>query len=635
TINGVIHTAALTGEHIVKTIAETERSDYEKQFQPKVWGYLVLREIFKKKNLDFCIVTSSLSAILGGLGFAVYSAANSSLDAYVQYDSPTQSGRWISINLDSWIFAEKEEQKSPGAPQREPGITPAEGRTLLKRVLYHCNTNQVIVSVTALQDRIHRWVMLKTLQEEEKPGQEEKPTYHERPELSSTYTEPRDKLEQEMVAIWQTSFGIETIGIHDDYFEMGGDSLKGMMFVNKYNKLLKETINLKIMFEAPTIAQQVEYLRKNHTAAAAAVLAGQHPAEKTPEKRHTTTEKKYYGIEPTEKKEYYNQSSAQKRLYILQQMDRESTAYNMPYTIPLTEDTDPKKLEEIFGKLIRRHESFRTTFHMINPVTPGGVTPVTPGGVSPVTPGGEIPVQVIHDNRDINFAVSEEKRAEEFFRPFDLTQAPLIRVGIIKTRETETPAGTHPAHLAPPTPNTPNTPNTLQQGGQYLLLDMHHIITDGVSQEILIEEFNRLKKNEELPPLKYRYRDYAEWQNSSIQKQLMKQQQEFWQNTLSGELPVLTLPTDYPRPLIQSFEGSIISIALTKEETGKLKKITKENETTLYMTNLSIYTIVLSKLSGQEDIIVGTPTAGRRHADLEKIIGMFVNTLPMRNYPEG
>ncbi|MCP4151785.1 MAG: hypothetical protein GY757_28840, partial [bacterium] len=206
-----------------------------------------------------------------------------------------------------------------------------------------------------------------------------------------------------------------------------------------------------------------------------------------------------------------------------------------------------------------------------------------------------------------------------FSRPFDLTQAPLFRVGMLTLKETPGDTAT----------------GTMRQAGQYLLLDMHHIITDGTSQQVLIKEFLTINNGATLSPLKLQYRDYAKWQNSRKQKELMKRQEKTWLKIFPGEIPLLALPTDYPRPEIQSFEGDNIYIILNKNETGNLKRVAKENETTLYMTILSIYTILLSKLSGQEDIIVGTPTAGRRHADLESIIGMFVNTLAIRNYPEG
>ncbi|MCP4152731.1 MAG: AMP-binding protein, partial [bacterium] len=166
-------------------------------------------------------------------------------------------------------------------------------------------------------------------------------------------------------------------------------------------------------------------------------------------------------------------------------------------------------------------------------------------------------------------------------------------------------------------------------------VDMHHIISDGASLEILGGEFLSLVAGETLSPLQLCYRDYAAWQSSSEQKQLIKKQEKYWEKTFSGELPVLDLPTDYPRPAIQSFEGNALQFTLEKQEIDTLKKIASDNNITLYMAILSIFTLLLSKLGGGEDIILGTPTAGRRHADLENIIGMFVNTLAMRNSPHG
>ncbi|MCP4149313.1 MAG: AMP-binding protein, partial [bacterium] len=209
--------------------------------------------------------------------------------------------------------------------------------------------------------------------------------------------------------------------------------------------------------------------------------------------------------------------------------------------------------------------------------------------------------------------------SKTFFRPFDLSKAPLLRIGVVET-----------SHIANPDGSACD-----DAGEGVMLVDMHHIITDGISQGVLTTEFFAMQDGESLPPLRLRYRDYTEWQNSGKQKEQMKQQQEFWLKTFPGELPLLNLPTDYPRPLMQTFEGNNLSFKLNQGETGHLKETAKQNGTTLYIIILTTFTILLSKLSGQEDVIVGTPTAGRRHAELENTIGMFVNTLPMRNYPEG
>ncbi|MCP4155877.1 MAG: non-ribosomal peptide synthetase, partial [bacterium] len=333
---------------------------------------------------------------------------------------------------------------------------------------------------------------------------------------------------------------------------------------------------------------------------------------------------KYSAIEPGEKKEYYVQSSAQKRLYILQQMELESTAYNMPQIIPLKKETEPQRLETVFRQLIQRHESLRTSFHMnrAKPVTtkpqsiPNNQSPLTNNTISTAAPGEVIPVQVVHDTvvfKPEKYKTATLKEAkEQIVRPFELSKAPLLRVAVVEIS---------------------GTGENLNQ--RYLVVDMHHIISDGISHEVLRKEFLALYAGENVPPLKLQYRDYAEWQAAGKRAPYMEQQEETWLKIYSGEHPILELPLDNPRPAVRNDKGKMVEFQLNEEETAKLKETAREMTPTLYMTLLAVFTILLAKLSGQEDIIVGTPTAGRRHADLENIIGMFLNTLAMRNYPAG
>jgi hypothetical protein len=196
-----------------------------------------------------------------------------------------------------------------------------------------------------------------------------------------------------------------------------------------------------------------------------------------------------------------------------------------------------------------------------------------------------------------------------FIRPFDLSHTPLLRVGILKCKE----------------------------AGNLLLVDMHHIISDATSIDILRKEFNLLyeDKGDSLPPLKLQYKDFSRWQNHRLQIGGMREQETYWLKTFAGEIPVLTLPYDYPRPSIQSFQGAQVAFRFDEHRDKQLIRTAKAADVTLYMFILSIFTILLSKLSLQEEIIVGTPLAGRRHADLEKIVGMFVNTLPTHHIPIG
>ena len=242
-------------------------------------------------------------------------------------------------------------------------------------------------------------------------------------------------------------------------------------------------------------------------------------------------------------------------------------------------------------QLVARHESLRTSFELIE---------------------GEA-VQVIHPS--VTFAIGEKKALESevsalveaFIRPFELSQAPLLRVELIELDDAQ--------HL--------------------LLLDMPHIISDGVSMGVLVDDFMKLYAGEELSPLRIQYKDYAVWEQARQGSDVMVEHAAYWQHTFAGELPVLQLPTDLPRPAVRSFEGDRMTFTLEASLTAGLRRLAEETGATMYMVLLAAYKVLLSKYTGQEDLIVGTPIAGRAHADVDHVMGMFVNTLALRSYPTG
>lgn len=300
---------------------------------------------------------------------------------------------------------------------------------------------------------------------------------------------------------------------------------------------------------------------------------------------------KYFEIPNASIKEHYKLSSVQKRLYFMYVLDCTSLTYNMPSLVKLEGFLDRGRFESSFKQLIQRHESLRTSFEMIN----------------------DVPVQIIREEVDFEITYLESKEEEiepiieSFCRPFVLNEAPLIRVGLI----------------------------ALSNDEHVLMVDMHHIITDGTSLGILIRDFMGFYNREELQELKLQYKDYAEWQQSEKQQNEAAKQKDFWLNEFSEESAVLQLPSDYVRPSVKSNEGDSLGFEISAEETKALKSLAEEEGATVFMVIMSIFNVLLSKLGNQEDIVVGIPAAGRSHADLENIIGMFVNTLPVRAYPKG
>ncbi|TPG88815.1 amino acid adenylation domain-containing protein [Brevibacillus laterosporus] len=380
------------------------------------------------------------------------------------------------------------------------------------------------------------------------------------------YMAPRTWMETKLVQIWQEVLGLPNIGVKDNFFDIGGHSLRATNLVSKIYKELNQNLPLRDAFQYPTIEQMAEVLEKREEIA-------------------------YASIPIIEEREYYPVSSSQKRLYILSQLTGGEISYNMPDVVVIEGNLDQGRLEIAFRKLISRHETLRTSFELVN---------------------GE-PMQRVHQDVDfvVEYAQASMEEAEAyiqgFVRTFDLEQAPLLRVGLVE----------------------------LARDRHLLMFDMHHIISDGVSLGILIQEFVSLYGGEELSPLRIQYKDYAAWQQEGVKSEEMKQQEAYWLEVFQGDIPVLDMPTDYVRPAMQSFEGDTIEIVISKKSRDGLRKIAAQTGSTLYMVLLAAYTTLLHKYTGQEDVIVGTPIAGRSHPDLEPIIGMFVNTLSIRTYPVG
>jgi amino acid adenylation domain-containing protein len=430
-------------------------------------------------------------------------------------------------------------------------------------------------------------------------------------------TAPRNQIEEKLAALWADVLGIDknTIGIDDNFFGLGGHSLKATVLAANIHRELKVKIPLAEIFRTPFIRGLAEFIKSK-------------------------ARDIFLAIEPVEKKDYYLLSSAQKRLYILYRMDKESITYNMPQVIRFAGQWEKKELQGYFQGLIRRHESFRTSFHIKTTqpvqrvhdavefeieyydvqVTGEGNRCRWEQDQSEVFAGGSR----CFTGRFFQKAPPWSPKAiiKNFIRPFDLSRAPLLRVGLIKLPHTPTALRGHPSQEG-------------KKDWYLLMVDMHHIISDGVSEDILVKDFLTLYDAKELTPLRLQYKDFSQWQNREKLKETLKPQQQFWLKQLTGEMPVLNLPYDYPRPAVQSFEGSTVGFILERETTNELKRLALEAGATIYMVLLALYNILLSKITWQEDIIVGTPIAGRRHADLGQIIGMFVNTLVMRNYPAG
>ncbi|WP_270572258.1 non-ribosomal peptide synthetase [Bacillus glycinifermentans] len=389
----------------------------------------------------------------------------------------------------------------------------------------------------------------------------------DRATAADSYVEPATKTEAQLAGIWQEILGVERVGATDHFFKLGGHSLKAMSLISRIHQDMESDMRLREVFSHPTVRELASWIDRNGRTS------------------------RYARIEPAPQQEEYPVSSAQKRMYVLQQLDPKATAYNMPAFIMLEGELDYNRLEQAFRKLIQRHESLRTQFVLRE----------------------GIPVQQVLT--DVPFMMAYESETEKkarvwaqsFVQPFDLGKAPLLRAGVMPVSDKQ----------------------------NVLAIDMHHIIADGVTVNLLVNELCMMYEGADLEPLSIHYKDFAVWQNARIQSGDYATQEAYWREQLGGELPVLQLPADKPRPAMQSFAGDVVEATAGPELKRKLEQAAQESDTTLYIVLLAAYQTLLSRYSGQDDIIVGSPVAGRPHTDLEKIAGMFVNTLALRGNPAG
>ncbi|MCP4146174.1 MAG: hypothetical protein GY757_00350, partial [bacterium] len=387
-------------------------------------------------------------------------------------------------------------------------------------------------------------------------------------------------IEDRLGRIWRKILAADEIDRDDDFFEMGGESLNAINMAAMLHNEMNLKISLTDIFANPTINKLAKHISDMKKTA-------------------------HYSIQPVEEKEYYPLSPAQARIYVVQQASENKILYNLPNAALLEGTSSKMKLEETCQKLIERHESFRTSFR------------VAEDGI----------LQQVHSRVDFNIEyykagpeTGRKKRIEtiikNFIRPFDLTQPPLLRVGLIEAEE-----------------STLNAP----QAKHILLADMHHIISDGHSQMIFVKEFSALYNGRQLPALNIRYRDYAQWQQAAARSGAIEKQEEYWHNTFKGKRPHLELiiSRNYGTTGTgtQNYEGARLSFTADETLAQKLKEQVKETEVTLFIHLLAAFNLLLAKYSGEEDIVVGCPINGRPHIDLLQLIGMFVNILPMRNKP--
>ncbi|QRN95171.1 non-ribosomal peptide synthase/polyketide synthase [Archangium violaceum] len=396
----------------------------------------------------------------------------------------------------------------------------------------------------------------------------------------SDYVAPSSELEQRLASIWTEVLGVERVGLHDDFFDLGGHSLVVTQAVSRIRDAFGVELPMREFFAHPTLA------RLSPTVAALVAAGTSRPTSIPPQPRGADS---------------YPTSFAQQRLWFLEQLEPGLSLYNVPLTLGLTGQLDVAALERGLLELCRRHESLRTSFRSEEG--------------RPVQVVSQEPdlTLVREDLREVPEALRQERAlqraTEEARRPFELERGPLVRALLLRLGEQE--------HL--------------------LQLTLHHAVTDGWSLGVLVRELVALYeaasagRPSPLPPLPLQYVDYAAWQREWLQGPALEAQLSYWRTQLEGVPPVLELPTDRPRPAVQTYRGAYLPLRLPRELSQRLVALAQQHQATPFMALLAAFQLLLHRYSGQEDISVGSPIAGRQRSELEGVVGFFVNTLVLRS----
>ena len=389
---------------------------------------------------------------------------------------------------------------------------------------------------------------------------------------------PTNPTEEKLVQIWSEIIGVEQVGTRDNFFELGGHSLKATLVVNRIQQELEVEIPLRELFAQPTIQELAQ------------LILGKDKIQQQ-------------AIGKIPDGDSYPVSHAQQRLWMLSKIEQSSATYNMQESLLLEGEFDLEAFQQTLKTLIRRHESLRTTFRMEQAELRQVVHNHIP-----------LPLEIV----DLSASSNGEEQAralatEDAVLTFDLQEGPLFRCLLLR----------------------------LSAHKQVLLFNLHHIIFDGWSGQVLAKEFSQLYSSAlrgekaQLPAPKIQYRDYCHWQEQFFQQEKAKQQQQYWQQQLAGKIEPLDLPTDFPRPPVKTYNGQTLQFQLEASLYQKLEAFCCRQKVSPFALLATTCKLLLFRYSNQQDISVGTPVAGRNHVDLENQIGFFVNTLVLNSSIEG
>ncbi len=421
----------------------------------------------------------------------------------------------------------------------------------------------------------------------------------------AAFSAPRAPTEELIAGIWAAVLGVERVGINDNFFALGGHSLLATQVMSRVRSAFRVELPLSVLFNAPTVA---------------ALSARVDQAMRDPQRLTTPP------IVPVAHDQPQPLSFAQQRLWFLDQLQPGGVAYNIPAAVRMVGPLQIAALQHSLQTIVARHQALRTTFETVNDEP-----------MQVIAPTLELPLPIIdlsEHRADQQERLVAEQITVEARTPFDLRRGPLIRTALLRLHH----AGAMPGAM--PGGHPAWAPGTRQE--HVLLITVHHIVADGWSVGVFLTELGTLynalsldttsEATHLLPDLPIQYADYAVWQRQWLagSRSALEQQLGYWKQQLGGTIPTLELPTDRPRPAVQTFQGARHYLTIPQGLTQALIQLSRREAATLFMTLLAAFQTLLHAYTHQDDLVIGTPVAGRTQSETEHLIGLFINTLVLR-----
>lgn len=577
-INGIIHSAAIGVGSQGKTLKEESFEDFVHVISPKMQGTCLLEELTKEDELDFFVVFSSPITLMGAIGSGSYTAANAYIESFAE---ARNIGKKNTICI-SWAPWEKTIEAS-----KESFI----GNKHIFEVL---STEELIRSFEIIMDKdINSAIVGRLNYNSDLLRLKGILPFHLSEGIKSKIQVlGADKKTDEILSFADTLPNVILTGREDESYSedekliaaVWGNTLgyTELRINDNFYELGGDSINAMKIINRINVEKNMELtvkdLLSNLTIKEMAICI---------ENKQVKLNLEQYSLIPKiEKKNYYSASMAQKRMYLLTIRKHKDISWNMSWVFNMKGRFDVSRLEQAFKQLIDRHEILRTSLCLMK---------------------NEI-VQIIEDSVDFSIIQQElnnraiDQVADEFIKPFELDRAPLFRVGLFKIHEEE----------------------------HFLIFDIHHIIADAASMQVMLRDITSIYKRIELPAMPIQYTDYSEWQNNLLASGFFKKQQEYWINKFTGDVSVLDLPFDNVNSEEMCAEGNKIYAEIGENLTYKFKRLSERMGVSLFITLVSAYYILINKFSNQKDITIGVPISGRTHSDLESLIGVFINIIVLK-----